>query len=64
MIAPILITALVIAYYGLFFRILVHVTAGLVRVLLGIVPLALAGTMIYVCIQRIKEIRSGEEDEG
>ena len=28
-----------------------------------IFPIALAGVLIYVCIDRIKEIRSGEEDD-
>ena len=63
MTAPIVITALVVAYYALFFTLIVRLTGGLVRLLLGIVPLCLAAVMIYVCVQRIKEIRSGEEDD-
>ena len=63
MAAPIGITVLIVAYYAVFFAVLMRVTGGLARVLLGIVPLALAAVMIYVCVQRIKEIRSGEEDD-
>ena len=33
------------------------------KLLLGIVPLAVAGGMIYVCIERLKEIDDGEEDD-
>jgi hypothetical protein len=32
-------------------------------ILFGIIPIALSVGMLYVCIQRIKEIRSGEEDD-
>jgi hypothetical protein len=63
MAAPIGITVLIVAYYAVFFGVLMRVTGGLARVLLGIVPLALAAVMIYVCVQRIQEIRSGEEDD-
>jgi hypothetical protein len=31
--------------------------------LLGIIPAIFSGIMIYVLIERIKEIRSGEEDD-
>ena len=34
-----------------------------VEVLLAVITAALTGTLIYVLIQRIKEIRSGEEDD-
>ncbi len=36
---------------------------GVLRVLAGIIPVALIGIMLYVCKQRIEEIRSGEEDD-
>ena len=65
LIAPIIITALVVAYYIGFF-ILLFTTAELATVWViigGVVPLCLAGTMVYVLIQRIQEIRSGEEDD-
>ncbi|MBR1692763.1 MAG: hypothetical protein IJ711_08325 [Lachnospiraceae bacterium] len=64
MIAPILITVLVIIYYMTYFGFLIAaVESGAAKLLLGIVPLLLAGVMIYVCRQRIEEIRSGEEDD-
>ena len=34
-----------------------------VEVLLAVITAALTGTLIYVLNQRIKEIRSGEEDD-
>ncbi|MCC8106114.1 MAG: hypothetical protein LIO99_08960 [Clostridiales bacterium] len=63
MVAPIVITVLVVAYYIIYFGALIYLLDGAWAVLLGLVPIALAATMIYVCVQRIKEIRSGEEDD-
>lgn len=63
MIAPIAITILVVIYYIAYFCLLISLFDTVGAFLLGIIPLALAVTMIYVCIQRIREIRSGEEDD-
>ena len=63
MIAPIVITALTVAYFVLYFSLIIGTVGGIAKVLLGIIPLALSGTMLYVCIERIKEIKKGEEDD-
>ncbi|MCD8124412.1 MAG: hypothetical protein LUE23_05155 [Lachnospiraceae bacterium] len=63
MIAPVVITVLVVVYYIVYFGILIYLLDTAWALLLGVIPLALAATMIWVCIQRIKEIRSGEEDD-
>lgn len=63
MIAPIVITVLLVLYYLLYFGLLLSLLDGLWKYLLGIVPLGLAAGMIKVCLDRIKEIRSGEEDD-
>ena len=63
LIAPIVITVLIVLYYCVYFGILVHLLGGLTAVLLGTIPLVLAGCMIYVCVERIKEIKGGEEDD-
>ena len=65
LIAPILITFFVIVYYIFYFCILCAVLKDSVvfLILLGIISVALSTGMLYVCIQRIKEIRSGEEDD-
>lgn len=64
-IAPILITVFVIAYYIFYFCILCSAFSEniVVLIILGIIPIVLSMGMIYVCVQRIKEIRSGEEDD-
>jgi hypothetical protein len=63
MVAPILITILMVLYYVLYFGFIISYLDGLLRILLGIIPLALSVVMIYVCVQRIKEIKGGEEDD-
>ena len=64
MIAPIVITVVVIIYYLAYFGlIMAAIDSSIIRILFGIIPLALSGTMIYVCIQRINEINGGEEDD-
>jgi hypothetical protein len=64
-IAPILITIFVIAYYIFYFCVLCSVFSEsiVILILFGIIPVTLSVGMLYVCIQRIKEIRSGEEDD-
>ncbi|MBO4846324.1 MAG: hypothetical protein J5525_08450 [Lachnospiraceae bacterium] len=63
MIAPIVVTILVILYYILYFGLLIYAVPGIFKVIIGIIPLIFAGLMIYVCIQRINEIKGGEEDD-
>lgn len=65
MIAPIIITILFVLYYAGITALFLFTDefSMLVKLLLIIIPLALAGVMIGVLISRIKEIRSGEEDD-
>ncbi len=65
MIAPILITIFVIAYYIFYFCVLCSILSEsiVLLILFGIIPVALTAGMLYVCIQRIKEIKGGEEDD-
>lgn len=65
MIAPAVITALLVLYYLFFFVLILKMPdiPDWGKVLSGIIPLALAGCMIFVFVERMKEIRSGEEDD-
>ena len=63
MIAPIVVSILVILYYVVFFGILITELDGIWKYLLGIAPVAFSAVMIHVCIERIKEIKDGEEDD-
>ena len=63
MIAPIVVSVLMILYYVLYFGFLISLVDGVWKYLLGILPLALSILMVKVCIERIKEIKEGEEDD-
>lgn len=64
MIAPIIITTLLIIYFAFFALNWYYIPSSKLGILVGItISLALIGVSIYVLIERIKEIRSGEEDE-
>lgn len=63
LIAPIVIAVIMVLYYVLYFGLLVALTDGAVRWIIGIVPIAFAAVTIGVCIERIKEIKGGEEDD-
>ena len=64
-IAPAVIAALLLVYYIGFAAVCVWLPElpFPARVALAIVPLLLAGVVIYVLLQRIGEIRDGEEDD-
>ena len=64
MIAPLVIAGIIIIYYAVFVVICMCVPVSLaLKLLFGIVPLALIGVTIFVLVERIREIRSGEEDD-
>ena len=63
MIAPIVVTVLMVAYYGVYFGFLISLVDGIWKVLLGILPLIFSAVTVKVCIERIKEIKKGEEDD-
>lgn len=64
MIASIIITGIIICYYIFYFGFIISLVPVLwIKLLLAIIPIGLAGTMIYVCRQRINEIRGGENDD-
>ena len=63
MIAPIIVTICMILYYIVYFGMLLSVLDGIWRYLLGIFPIAFSAVMIKVCLERIKEIQEGEEDD-
>ncbi|MCQ2542450.1 MAG: hypothetical protein MJ112_09145 [Lachnospiraceae bacterium] len=63
MIAPIVITILVVLYYITYFAFIISLVDGIFKILLGIIPIVISGVMIYVCVERIKEIEGGEEDD-
>ena len=63
MIAPILVSVLIILYFVVYFGFLITLLGGVWKYLLGIFPLLFSAVTVKVCIERIKEIRKGEEDD-
>ena len=63
MIAPIIATCAVIIYFIFYFTMIVTTVGGFGKYLLGIVPLLFVVVIIKVCVERIIEIKEGEEDD-
>lgn len=63
MVAPIVISVIVVLYYAAYFGLLIAALDGIWKYVLGIVPILLSAVMVKVCIERIKEIKDGEEDD-
>ena len=63
MLAPILVTICIVLYFVVYFGFLITLVSSVWKYALGIVPPLLACAMVKVCIDRIKEIKKGEEDD-
>ena len=63
LIAPIVVTILMVLYYVVYFGFLISLLEGVWKYALGIIPLAFSAVMVKVCIERINEIKKGEEDD-
>ena len=63
MIAPIIVTAILVLYYIVYFAFIISLLPGLWKYVLGIIPLIFSIVMVYVCIERINEIKKGVEDD-
>ena len=63
LIAPIIVTAIMVLYYIAYFGFLISLIDGIWKWLFGIIPLVLTAVMLKVCIERINEIKKGEEDD-
>lgn len=63
MIAPIVISVIIVLYYAVYFGLLITALDGIWKYVLGIIPILLSAVMVKVCIERIKEIKDGEEDD-
>ncbi len=63
MIAPILVSVIMILYYVVYFGFLITLISGIWKYALGIIPFVFSVVIVKVCIERINEIRKGEEDD-
>ena len=63
MIAPVVVTCVMVLYYVAYFGLLYTVLQGVWKILFGVIPMLFTVVMIKVCIERIEEIKEGEEDD-
>ena len=63
MMAPLIITVIVVLYYLLYFGLVIEVVEGIWKFAFGIIPIGLSLATIKVCLDRIHEIKEGEEDD-
>ena len=63
MLPPIVISVIIIFYYVVYFGILITLLDGIWKYVLGIIPIIFSAVMLKVFIERIKEIKEGEEDD-
>ena len=63
MLAPIIVTCILMIYIVVYFGFLFAALNGILKILFGIIPIVFGGILIKVCIERIKEIKDGEEDD-
>ena len=62
-VAPIVVTVIMVIYYIVYFGFLMSVVTGGWKYALGILPFVFSGITVKVCIERICEIKKGEEDD-
>ena len=63
MIAPMVVSFLLILYYVVYFGVLIALLDGIWKYGLSGIPLIFSVGMAKVCSERIREIRKGEEDD-
>ncbi|MBQ4119475.1 MAG: hypothetical protein IJD45_03705 [Clostridia bacterium] len=63
MVAPIVVTVLMVIYYIVYFGFLISLLEGAWRWIFGIFPIVFSAVLVKVCIERIIEIKKGEEDD-
>ena len=61
--APIIVTVLMVLYYVVYFGFLITLVSGIWKFLFGVFPFVLSAVMIKVCMERIEEIKKGEEND-
>ena len=63
LIAPIIVTLITVLYYVLYFGFIITLIEGIWKYAFAILPIAFVALAIKVCIERINEIKEGEEDD-
>ena len=62
-IAPIVVAVVLLLYYAVYFGFLASLLSGFWKYAFCVFPLLFGGAIVKVCIERIQEIKKGEEDD-
>ena len=62
-IPPIIATVIMVLYFIVYFGFLISLLSGVWKIILAVLPLVFSILIVAVCIERIKEIKKGEEDD-
>jgi len=63
MTAPIVVTVIMVLYYVIYFGFLITLLDGIWKYALGVIPIIFSAVMVKVWLERINEIKKGEEDD-
>ena len=63
MIAPLVVSVLMILYYVVYFGFVISLLEGVWKWVFAVLPLIFSILTVKVCIERIREIKKGEEDD-
>ena len=63
MVAPIMVSILLIAYYVIYFGFIISTIEGKYKYAFGIFPIIFTIMILKVCVERLNEINGGEEDD-
>ena len=61
--APIIVTVCMLLYFVLYFGFLITQLEGILKYAFGVLPLIFSIVMVKVCLERIEEIKKGEEND-
>lgn len=62
-IAPIVVTVLLLLYYVILVAVIASLATLFWKIFAIVVTLAISVTMVCVCVDRIRDIKGGEEDD-
>ena len=61
--SPIIVTVCMLIYWALYFGLLITFLPGIFKIVFGILSLVFGAAIIYVCLERIKEIDRTDDEE-
>ena len=63
LIAPIVITFVMVVYYLIYFYVIIHMVGAFVSIILGVVPIVAAGVITLLCVKKIREYEGTDDNK-